>query len=84
MVEDVCMREEEYEVGMDFEIPLLTEQIEIDQLYTHEDRNRIMLTEQTPRRNADDILFDQLSPSLADAEMDYAVDDLIAEESLLD
>lgn len=37
MVEDICMREDEFDNGMDFEIPLLTEQIEGDQLYTQED-----------------------------------------------
>lgn len=31
MIEDVFMRDEDG--GMDFEIPLLTEQIEVDQLY---------------------------------------------------
>jgi hypothetical protein len=33
MIEDVCMREEEFDGGMDFELPLLTEQNEADQLY---------------------------------------------------
>jgi len=37
MDEDVCMREDDFDIGMDFEIPLLTEQFEDDQLYTKED-----------------------------------------------
>ena len=30
MVEDICMQEDDFDNGMDFEIPLLTEQIEGD------------------------------------------------------
>lgn len=63
-----------------FEIPMQTEQVEVDPLQTEEDRWRLVHTENTPRRKDDDILFDQLNVD----EMDLLDDDMIGEESLLD
>jgi hypothetical protein len=76
------MRVADLDDGFEFEIQLQTEQIEIDPLYMLDDRHRPMLTETTPRRNADDILFDQLLQN-ADEEND-CLDDLMHQESLLD
>ena len=67
---------------MDFEIPLHTEKPE--KLQTLEDNFGLFAhTENTPRRNADDILFEQLIQGVNNEEID--VEDLMAEdESLLD
>ena len=45
--------------GFEFNLPLLTEQIDIDPFNVIENpHNRPMLTEMTPRRNEEDLLFE--------------------------
>ena len=58
VTDDVGMQEEDLDDGVEFDLPLQTEQIEIDPFYSGGEDLRPMLTEQTPRRNADDILFE--------------------------
>ena len=42
------------------------------------------MTEMTPHRMEDDVLFDQLLIQYVDTEMEVDAEDLIADESLLD
>ena len=68
---------------MDFDIPLKTEII--DQLQTFENKEVPLFsyTESTPRRNADDVLFEQLIKGVENEEIQ--ADDLMDDdESLLD
>ena len=70
--------------GFEFNLPLLTEQIDIDPFNVIENpHNRPMLIEMTPRRNEEDLLFEQLIQNTAE-EFDYMDDELMHQESLLD
>ena len=79
------MRQEDLiEDGFEFDLPLQTEHIDIDPFnVANHLHDRPVMTEMTPRRNEEDLLFDQLIQNTAE-EIDYMEDELMHQESLLD
>lgn len=68
---------------MDFDIPLKTENVEHLQTLDNDKIALFSYTENTPRRNEDDVLFEQLIKGVENEEIE--ADDLMCDdESLLD